>query len=246
MPALAHLADAATAEAIAFADLLDKLEPDRRRSPTPCAGWTIDDLAAHVAADAFRHAEAFHRARLGTSSPPGELAIDNVDLAEAIRLSVNHLRSALDHAPARWPIIPMPFGHYPVATALQCLIIEFGVHHNDLAIAAGDADAPFTAATLDAVFSFGDLYLLLQAAPVAAGPLGFTLTAPSKSMSITWDGATWTDGVGDSTAPHCSIAGSDDDVARLMLRRLEITHPRFELDDPAGLAHRFAEAIRPL
>ena len=187
MPALAHLADAATAEAIAFADLLDKLEPDRRRSPTPCAGWTIDDLAAHVASDAFRHAEAFHRARLGTSSPPGELAI-----------------------------------------------------------AAGDVDAPFTAATLDAVFSFGDLYLLPLAAPSAAGPLGFTFTAPSKSMSIAWDGSTWTDGVGDSTAPHCSITGSDDDVARLMLRRLGITHPRFELDDPAGLAHRFADAIRPL
>ena len=144
MPALTRLAHSAIAEAIAFADLLDKLEPERRRSPTPCAEWTIDDLAAHVASGAFRDVEAFHRARLGTSSPPGELAIENTDLAEAIRLSVNHLRGALDHAPSRWPIIPMPFGHYPAATALQGLIIEFGVHHNDLAIAAGDVDAPFT------------------------------------------------------------------------------------------------------
>ena len=77
MPALTRLAHSAIAEAIAFADLLDKLEPERRRSPTPCAEWTIDDLAAHVASGAFRDAEAFHRARLGTSSPPGELAIEN-------------------------------------------------------------------------------------------------------------------------------------------------------------------------
>ena len=176
MPALTHLADAAIAEAIAFADLFDKLEPDRRRSPTPCAAWTIDDLAAHVASGAFRDAEAFHRARLGTASPPGDLTVEDTDLAEAIRLSVNHLRSALDHAPSRWPIIPIPFGHYPAATALQSLIIEFGVHHNDLAIAAGDGD----------------------------------------------------------------------DVARLMLRRLEIDHPRLELGDPAGVAPLFADAIRPL
>ena len=246
MPALAHLADAAIAETIAFADLLDKLEPERRRSPTPCAEWTIDDLAAHVASGAFRDAEAFHRARLGTSSPPGELAIENTDLAEAIRLGVNHLRGALDHAPSRWPIIPMPFGHYPAAAALQSLIIEFGVHHNDLAIAAGDTDAPFTPTTLDALFGFGELYLLLQAAPPATGPLCFTLVAPSKTMSITWAGSTWTAGIGDAIVPHRTIAGSDDDVARLMLRRLEITHPRLELDDPAGIASLFADAIRPL
>ena len=91
----------------------------------------------------------------------------------------------------------MPFGHYPATTALQSLIIEFGVHHNDLAIAAGDADAPFTAATLDAVFGFGDPTYCCRRRPSRPGPLCFTLTAPSKSMSITWDGVTWTDGIGD-------------------------------------------------
>ena len=63
-------------------------------------------------------------------------------------------------------------------------------------------------------------------------------------MSIKWDGSTWADGIGD--VPRCSIAGSDDDVARLMLRRLEITYPCLEFDDLAGIASLFADAIRPL
>jgi uncharacterized protein (TIGR03083 family) len=176
MPSLTLLADAVAAEALTFADLLDHLDAADRTAPTPCAAWTIDDLAAHVASGAFRDAEAFHRARLGTSSPPAELAFSG-DAASAIRLSIEHLRAALDHPPGRWPTIPMAFGPYPVDAALQSLVIEFGTHRNDLEIAMGE---------------------------------------------------------------------SDDALARLMLRRLDVTDPQLTLDDPAHLAPALATAIRPL
>jgi hypothetical protein len=41
-------------------------------------------------------------------------------------------------------------------------------------------------------------------------------------------------------------AGSDDAVARLTLRRLDITGPRIDLLDPQHLAPLFPCAIRPL
>ena len=244
MSSLPQLTDAVSAEALAFADLLESLDASVRGTPTPCADWTVEDLAAHVATGAFRDAESFHRARIGTSSPPAELTFSG-EAAAVIRLSIDHLRAALDHPPERWPVIPMAFGPYPAKAALQCLVIEFGTHRNDLEVAVGCQSAPFSPATLDALLGFGEHYLLLQAAPLEAAPVTFTLDAPSTTMSITWDGRRWAAGAGDGT-PHCVVSGSDDALARLMLRRLDITDPQLNLDDPAHLAPVFATAIRPL
>jgi len=243
MPSLTHLTEAVATEALTFADLLDRLDPVERTAPTPCTAWTIDDLAAHVASGAFRDAESFHRARLGTSSPPAELAFSG-DPASAIRLSIAHLRAALDHPPAHWPTIPMAFGPYPVVAALQSLVIEFGTHRNDLEVAMGEP-APLSRATLDALLGFGELYLLLQADPLEAAPMTLTLDAPSSTMSITWDGRGWARGAADGT-PRCVVTGSDDALARLMLRRLDVTDPQLNLDDPTHLAPLFATATRPL
>jgi uncharacterized protein (TIGR03083 family) len=243
MPSLTHLADAVAAEALTFADLLDRLDTAERAAPTPCAAWTIDDLAAHVASGAFRDAESFHRARLGTSSPPTELAFSG-DAASAIRLSIEHLRAALARPPASWPMIPMAFGQYPAEAALQCLVIEFGTHRNDLEVAMGDP-APFSRATLDALLGFGEFYLLLQASPLEATPMTLVLDAPSSRMSITWDGRRWARGAPEGT-PRCVVAGSDDALVRLMLRRLEVTDPRLTVDDPTHLAPVLVTAIRPL
>jgi uncharacterized protein (TIGR03083 family) len=244
MPELTYLADAAFAEALAFADLFDRLDAERRAAPTPCAAWTIDDLATHVAIGAFRDAEAFHRARLGSASPPGQLTLDDVDPAAAIRLAVGHLGGALDDPPQRWPAVSTPFGAYPVADALRCLVIEFGVHLDDLTVAVGEQHGGFSPATLEALFGFGELYLLLQAAPLEAEPLTFTLTASATTMSITWTGRRWTAGGG--SARVCRITASDDAIARLMLRRLDITDPQIDLLDPHRLAPLFASAVRPL
>lgn len=244
MPLLTSLADAASAEALAFADLLDRLEAERRAAPTPCAGWSIDDLAAHVATGVFRDAEALHRARLGSASPPGELDVDDLDLAAAIRLGVDHLRAALDNPPPRWPTVPTPFGAYPVADALRCLVIELGVHLDDLRVATGDRNTRFSPATLDALFGFGELYLLLQAEPLREDSVTFTLLAPSATMSVTWTDSRWARGAG--AVRECRLAGSDDAIARLMLRRLDVTDPRIDVLDPDHLAPLFAAAIRPL
>jgi uncharacterized protein (TIGR03083 family) len=245
MPTLSHLADAVTAEAHAFADLIATLDPRHLRAPTPCAGWSVRDLTAHVASGLLRDAEAFHRARFGTNCPPGELTLsDDADHAAVIRLGIEHLHAALAHPPHPWPAIPTPFGAYAVDDALRCLVIEFGVHRDDLRLALGDRDSAYSPATLDALFTFGELYLLLQAEPLEAQALTFTLAAPSATMSVTWTGDHWSRGSG---APReCRITASDDTIARLMLRRLDVTDSRVDLRDPAGIAPLFASSIRPL
>ncbi|MBU9766204.1 maleylpyruvate isomerase family mycothiol-dependent enzyme [Mycobacterium sp. TNTM28] len=214
---LSDLLATAARDALAFADLLECLAPAQRQAPTPCAGWTIDDLATHVAVVCFRDAEAFHRARIQTSTPPGELTLVNPDLPDAIRLGVAHLRAAFDQAPDRWPVIPTPFGEFPVAAALRSLILEFGVHLDDLKIARGDRRPTLSPATVDALFGFGELFLLRQAQPVESRPVTLRLTAPSKSMAITWTGTHWVAGAG---ADEHRVEGSDDTIARLMLRRV--------------------------
>ena len=243
MPTTAPLIADAAAEALAFADLLDTVAPADRTAPTPCADWTIADLAEHVAAGAFRDAESFHRARLRTASPPGEVVVGG-DPAAAIRLAIDHLRAAHDAAPTPWPDIPMAFGPYPVADALSCLVIEFGVHADDLRIATGDPRSALSQPTRHALFGFGELYLLMQAAPLENAPVTFTLSSPAATMSITWTGSRWRRGAG--SARECRITGPDDAIARLMLRRLDITDARLNLHDPAGLAPLYPFAIRPL
>lgn len=236
-------ADAAIAELLAFADLLDTVHPDRHSDPTPCDGWTIDDLARHVAAGACRSAEAVYRARLGSTTTPNEIDLTTTDYATVIRASAAHLRAALHNPPPDWPAVPIAIGAYPFDLAMQCLVVEFGVHHNDLARAAGELDAPFTRATVDALLGFGELYLLRQASPIDV-PATFTIQTPSASMSISCDGQVWS--AGDHGGPRCVINTSDDAAVRLMLRRLDIADPQISVDDPAGLADRFADAIRPL
>lgn len=244
MPLLTALADAAASEVLAFADLFEQLDADARSAPTPCAAWSIDDLATHVAVGVFRDAEAFHRARVGSALPPGELDLGDVDPADVIRLGVSHLHAALDHPPDQSAEVPTPFGPYPAAEALLCLVIEFGVHHHDLQIATGATHSTLSTPTVDAIFDFGEMYLLMQSAPLEDDPVTFTLAAPSTTMSITWTGHHWERGA--SAPRECRIAGSDDAIARLMLRRLDVTDPRLNLLDPGRFAPLFPSAIRTL
>ena len=226
---LSELLDAATAELRAFADVLDGIE--HRHLPTPCAGWTVRDLAAHVAVGAYRNAEATHRARIGSLSPPGELDLGDADPVTVIRQASDHMHAAFA-ATENWPPIPLPFGTYPVDIALGCLIIEYGTHLADLKAAAGLVDSALSEATRAALFDFGERYLLLQAEPLDSGPVTLTLAAPAKTMSITWTGDGWTEGA-QATEEH-RVDGDDETVARLMLRRLPDEDPLV------------AAAIRPL
>jgi uncharacterized protein (TIGR03083 family) len=240
--ALHDLAAAAISEALAFADLLDHLTPDQHTAPTPCTDWTVADLAAHVAAGWFRDAEAFHRARVGSTAPPADLDLDgSAALPAVIRSAADHLSSAVRMLPSDPGIVvPLLFGPYAVADALRCLIIEFGVHTDDLAIAAGSRQPLLSGATVAALFGFGELYLLMQAEPLESDAVTLSLAA----MSITWTGSRWRRGAG--AARECRIAGSDDAIARLMLRRIDVTDPRIDVLDPTCLAPSITSAIRPL
>ncbi|GFG63892.1 hypothetical protein MKUB_13820 [Mycobacterium kubicae] len=243
-PALASLLEDVAGELQACAEIFEELTTTHFGLPTPCRGWTVADLAIHVATGAFRDAEAFHRARLAISSPPGEVTLDSTDYATAVRLAAEHLRAALALGPPRWPAVPTPFGTMPVAVALQSLVVEFGVHRNDLEVAAGRPDTAFSAATLSALFGFGDHYLLRQAAPVDSPAFALALDAPAALMGVTWTGTAWIPGR--NADRLCRVSGSDDDIARLMLRRLDIDDPRLDVHDPFGLAALFSAAIRPL
>ncbi len=241
-------ADTAIALIHQFADTLEALGTPQLHDPTPCSEWTVQDLAAHVATGLFTAAEAFHRARFGVASPPSEITdpIPADALADRIRLGAGHLRDALERGPRTWPDIGLRFGRYPFAAALQCLVIEYGVHCNDLTRATTDPAASLPRAAVDALFGFGAQYLLLQADPLEAAEtasMAFTLRAPSTSMTIAWDGTRWREGE-HSDVPGCTISGSDDDIARLMLRRLDIDE--LDLDDPHALARGFTASIRPL
>jgi uncharacterized protein (TIGR03083 family) len=228
-----------------YADTLDALAADLLDAPTPCADWTVKDLSAHVATGLFTAAESFHRARFGAVTPPSTVTdpIPAEALAERIRLAANHLDDALRRGPQRWPDIGLRFGRYPYPAAVQCLVLEYGVHCNDLDRAAVDPTAPLPREAVDALFGFGVHYLLLQAEPVEAAPMTFTLRAPSATLSISWDGTGW-HADRRSGAPECVLSGSDDDIARLMLRRLDVD--ALEAEDPHSLAGLFPAAIRPL
>lgn len=236
--------DAVAAEAHAFATLYAGTDSAARTKPTPCTEWSVEDLATHVAVGLFRDAEAFHRARVGARTAPGPLDVGDLPADQVIHLAVEHLRAALQRPPRRWPDIPTPFGAFPVLDAVNSLLIEVGVHLDDLSTATGSREVSLSAATLQALFGFGEKYLLLQAAPVASEPFGYTLSAPSATMSMSWDGRRWAPGA--TSSPRCVVTGSDDAVARMMLRRIDVGDARLEVSDPHGVAHLLTPAIRPL
>jgi uncharacterized protein (TIGR03086 family) len=106
--------------------------------PTPCPGWSVRDLVAHLVAGNSLFASALRGEPLppaqGTSRPDG-------DLPGAYRDSAATLLDAFRQPGVLERVVSVPFGSVPGAVALHLRITEVLVHGWDLARATRQSAA---------------------------------------------------------------------------------------------------------
>lgn len=111
------MTDAARAERLALADLLDRVGPD---APTLCAGWTTRDLAAHLVLR-----ESRPDAAVGIVASPLSGWTASVQ-SRVARRDFTDLVEAVRSGPPWWSWMRLP----RVDSVVN--LVEFTVHHEDV------------------------------------------------------------------------------------------------------------------
>lgn len=214
---------------------------------TVCEGWDVEALGRHLAAVAWQHAEAFHRARVHVTEPPSWLAVTGARPAvlDALAAGQAHLRTALDSVGDESRTVPLPFAPLPASIATAALVLEYGVHRADLERALlGAPDDTLDADVAAAIAPLTSPLLPVLAHGEPAAPITYRLVGDTVTATISWDGKTWR---GDEGAePVCQLRGSDAAISLLALGRIQFDHPSLAVDDPTGAAPALSTHVRGL
>jgi uncharacterized protein (TIGR03083 family) len=197
----------------------ERLRSGDRSAPTRLEGWDVDALARHVGAVAWQQGEAFHRARAAIGEAPSYLEIKLDDPVEAIELGAAHLRSGIDQLDAASePIVPLPFAALPASFAAAVLLIEYGVHLNDLEHAFGEP-TELREPVADAVVELMGAMLPGLASSGPDGPTSCAIRAEGRAPTcVAWRDGAWLS-VPDGDA-DCTIEGTASQIALFALGRI--------------------------
>ena len=121
--------------------LLAGVRDDQWDLPTPCADWSVRDVAEHLVGGTRRFARALREASPAeppAPAPPGPPADPAPGgLAAAYRESAADLLAACAAAGALDRVVTVPFGQVPGVVALHLRLVEALVHGWDVATATG-------------------------------------------------------------------------------------------------------------
>jgi uncharacterized protein (TIGR03083 family) len=205
-----------------FVDTLDRLEPSEWTKPTPCEGWTIRDLAQHVAE--VVHIDTDVLRKKGTGTPAGSVTVTTDDLVMEIRtarkaygaeldgLTDDNLNDICTFQAASGLALPLSF-------TLQVSAMEFGTHRNDLERAQG-ASPHLAADTVRACASLAAGLLPFLANGASETPsdgVAYAIRSPNVDVAFVYRDGEWQPGTGDRT---CTIEGDDETVALYALGRI--------------------------
>jgi uncharacterized protein (TIGR03086 family) len=126
---LARVADA-------FGDLLYSIDDAQWWVPTPCSGWNVRDLVAHVVAG-NRNFTHMMCGRVSTSAADGDRTVPGPMLRQAYHVDLPALLAAFDAPRALSTPVRMPVGTVPGLVALRARTTDVLVHGWDLARAIG-------------------------------------------------------------------------------------------------------------
>lgn len=231
--------DEQTARSVALLGSLDW------QAPTRLVGWTVADLAHHLAwgqamqSDAWRHVAAGDSTTVATS--PELLSTDRADVLDALTTANAELGEALDAVTderAATALCAMPYGTLPAPFVLLLATMEAGVHRSDLAAAAGEDDA-LAATTIEAAAAvLGGALPMMGAAGDAAVPAGTSVVLRSTGFELaavrTDEGWTVAPAPAD---PSTTISGSPSDLVLFALGRRDAAS--MEVTGDAAGAERF-------
>ena len=235
-----------------FLAVLDS-SPDADWSrPTRLAGWTVTDLVVHTVWGVSMEADALRRCRLRIeASAEGQVADPSSpprELATRLRDAVEHLLAelaSLDEGEAGVRLVPMPYGTMPLTAVLPILVMEAGVHANDLLAAVGQ-DEPLpgdvTSATAAVVAAFAPTFAA-AASEVPTDGTVVALVSPGSHLRLQFAGDRW-QVVGDDRAATATIHAADDSTLMLFaLGRLDPADARLTVAGSAEALRLFKRWI---
>lgn len=215
--------------------------------PTRLTGWSVADLAAHLAFGQQLQAVAWQHLAVGDGQP---VTVESVtgspdQVRKSLAASARALQEALAKAgeDALTNVALMPYGPAPGAILLPVAVMEAGVHHSDLAAAVGVDDGLAQDVVAAAFVVLGAFLPVLGAGSAASTRPGTTIRLESPTQGLTvrrGDDANWQ--VDDVMAGvDTTIRGNGSDVVLFALGRRSSSSGGLTVDGEAEVAARFKE-----
>lgn len=214
-------------------------------TPTRLAGWSVADLAGHMAWGQALQADAWRKLAAGDSSTTAgapelsttdptavtaALAAANAELGEAL--------AAVSDDDVAAGVCAMPYGTLPAGFVLLLATMEAGVHRSDLAAAVGEDDGLTDATVAAATAVLGGALPMLGAGGDGTAPEGTSvaLQAPGIELVAVRQAEGWAVAAPEGP-PTTTISGSASDVVLFALGRRPASALQVD-GDPVG-AERF-------
>ncbi len=250
---LDELRDATLRDMNAIVDQLEALPKDRWSAPTPCKGWDVRHLAAHLTGTIplmEGRLAAIVEQRSGEPQPTS--ALPELGPETPLDELVAGLRQRGDAFAGRLAslteedvttALPGPGGFLAQTADLYLTLAasEFAIHLNDLDVALGNDNAPVTPEGVVAIDTIMGSHLAEfagMAENTPATPLSIGLRGSNLKRDLTWNGESWT-----NTAwldgRQALVFGSDEAIARFIFGRITVDHPLLRVEGDADLAGQF-------
>jgi uncharacterized protein (TIGR03083 family) len=228
--------DAVVEEIAALRRTVEGLAPEGWTAPTTCPGWTAGDAAAHVAQSIVNQQAAFQNMLADRDETPAWIEGVHVDPAtttanlRSSQAMADETMGRLQPEHADRPV-PLPVGTFPCSVALDIVLLEYGVHHWDVAQAV-DPGATLTPAACAAVLGLTPAVLTFFAGPPPGDPLGYRLESPTLQLDLALVDGTWAMSPAPPGIPRTLVRGDDSTIALFALGRVDPTDPRLEVAGP--------------
>jgi len=222
--------------------------------PTPCVGWSVTDLAAHLAESAFAlSAEAARlvERRTGAAVPVGEARPANT-LASTERIieRLTHGRNQLYHVLERLETADLAVELAPAQDEgpaftgerlLATCVAEFGIHRYDLEDALGEHEAGVDQETILAGIEIYGRWLDIYPKRHDRTPdrtFSLHLAGEVIDATLSWDGTRWLRGPA-PTLPVAHIRGGDSTITLFLFGRVRADDHRLDVDGDLMVASSF-------
>ncbi|HVM08389.1 MAG TPA: maleylpyruvate isomerase family mycothiol-dependent enzyme [Acidimicrobiales bacterium] len=232
----------------------DVLEVGREslwRAETRLPGWSVADLAAHLAWGQALQADAWQKILLRDASPvtAAEVSGDRTQVLEALRANAEALAANLAKATETdlETIATMPYGPVPAGFLVQIAAMEAGLHGSDLRAATGRDDSLPVDVAHAAHTMISATAPLLAAGATSSPAAGTSIAlAPSgeETARFVFTEPGWQPGTAAEGPPSVLISGPASEVVLFTFGRRSIADARgrgLSIEGDADVAARFKE-----
>lgn len=216
--------------------------------PTRCTSWTVRDLLRHVVRGLSLYTEGLTRMARGSAElVPASYLLQVRPEPEAICAGLTAARVQLSDAlsaitlEAIHAFFPHRFFVLEGRRGLDLILMEEGIHHNDLSWAVGDK-GPLPRDVAAAAFGYASARAPNWAAdgPQPNRTVSYRLTGQTVHLGLNWSDGRWLINH-QRNSPACEIRGEDSPLSLFLYGRLTLAAARLSVTGDESLARRFKD-----